>query len=356
MLCNPVCGNSLIIGRMTLMDIAIDLGTDRTRIYINGKGKVIDEASIVAKNTGSNKIIAIGNRAHDMLGKTPVSIETVYPIENGVIAHSELAENMLAAYVKEVCPVRATLPRVVASIPCRLTEVEKQAVLSTVNSFGARKIYLIEAPKAAALGCGADISGAHGIMIAHIGGSSAEIAVISLGRITVSKTINMSGDYMDKEITSFVKKRYKLLIGKNTAEKCKIEIGSLSGDSAENYFRLKGRDAVSGLPKYIDISSREIYEAILPTATAIAGAINSVLEHTPPELARDIYNDGIILTGGLARLNGLARFICEKSRLRVKVHKESGDCVISGCAKAIRLIPQAEKAARSGITPILAAY
>lgn len=338
------------------MDIAIDLGSDRTRVFIEDKGKVLDEASVITYDTDSEQIYAVGDEAYRMIGKTPYGIRAVHPLNGGVVAQSQLVEDMVQILLKEVCTVKVVMPRVVTAVPCDVTEVERRAVVNAVSSFGVRKVYLIENPKAAALGCGIDITNPHGTLIADIGSGTADIAVISLGGMAVSKTLKTAGTAMDEEIIKYIRKKYNLVIGTNMAENCKKVIGCVKIPEEEKLFRAKGRDAVSGLPRFVDIKSSEIKEAIEETAMEIVRAIKEVIEKTPPELLSDIYSDGIILTGGLAKLGGLARLVSEQTKLRVRVHKYASDCVIMGCGKAISLIGEADKQQASGVSPLLVAY
>lgn len=338
------------------MDIAIDLGSDRTRVFIENKGKVLDEASVVTYDVDTNEIFAVGDKAYSMIGKTPLGIKAVHPLDSGVIAQSDLVEDMVSILLKEVCTVKVVMPRVITAIPCDITEVEKRAVVNSVSSFGVRRVYLIESPKAAAIGCGFDITSPHGILIADIGSGTADIAVLSLGGISVSKTVKHAGNAMDDEIVKYIRKKYNLIIGTNMAESCKKAIGCVKAPDEEKTFRVKGRDAVSGMPRFVDVTSSEIKEAITEIALGIVAAIKDVLEKTPPELIGDIYTDGIILTGGLAKLSGLARIISESTKLKVRIHKEAADCVITGCGKSIKYIEEVEKPKQKGLTPILAAY
>ena len=336
------------------MDIAIDLGSDRTRVFIENKGKVLDEASVITYDIDTGEIYAVGNDAYDMIGKTPVGIRAVHPLDSGVIAQSGLVEDMVSILLQEVCTVKVVKPRVVTAIPCDLTEVEKRAMVNAVSTFGARGVYLIESPKAAALGCGIDIISPHGVLVADIGSGTADIAVISLGGISVSKSVKHAGNAMDAEIIKYIRKKYGLIIGTNMAEACKKAVGCVITPTEEKTFKVKGRDAVSGLPRFVMVTSSEIKEAIEEIADGIVGAIKDVLESTPPELIGDIYTDGVILTGGLAKLGGFARKVSEATRLRVRVHKYSEDCVIMGCGKAMKYIGAAD--AENGISPILVAY
>lgn len=338
------------------MDIAIDLGSDRTRVFIENKGKVLDEASVVTYDIDTGEIYAVGDEAYAMIGKTPVGVKAVHPLDGGVIARSELVEDMVSILLKEVCSVKVVMPRVITAVPCDVTEVEKRAVVNAVSSFGVRRVYLIESPKAAALGCSIDITTPHGVMIADIGSGTADIAVLSLGGISVSKTVRQAGSAMDEGIVKYVRKKYNLIIGTNMAESCKKAIGCVIVPAEQKTFRVKGRDAVSGMPRFVEITSAEIKEAIEEVAAAIVNSIKDVLEKTPPELTSDIYTDGIILTGGLAKLTGFAKLISEATKLRVRVHKNAADCVIMGCGKAIGFIGEADKHSALGISPILAAY
>ncbi len=335
------------------MNIAIDLGSDRTRVYIENKGKVLDEASVITYDVDTHEIFAVGDEAYAMIGKTPVGIRAAHPLDSGVIAQSDLVEEMVSIMLREVCAAKIVNPRVVTAIPCKLTEVEKRAVVNAVSSFGARKVYLIETPKAAALGCGMDIMSPHGVFIADIGSGTADIGVLSLGGISAGKSVKHAGSAMDEEIVKFIRKKYNLIIGTNMAESCKRAVGCVYEPTDDTSFRVKGRDAVSGLPRYVDVSGVEIMEAISEIANEIVTAIRDVLEQTPPELIGDIYTDGIILTGGLAKLQGLAKLVSVATKLRVRVHKYAPDCVIMGCGKAIGFIGKEPSA---GISPLLMAY
>lgn len=338
------------------MDIAIDLGSDRTRVFIENKGKVLDEASVITYDIDTDEIYAVGDEAYDMIGKTPVGIRAVHPLDSGVIAQSDLVENMVTILLKEVCSVKVVMPRVVTAIPCEVTEVEKRAVVNAVSAFGVRRVYLIESPKAAAMGCGIDISSPHGVLIADIGSGTADIAVLSLGGISVAKSIKHAGCAMDEEIVKYIRKQYNLIIGTNMAESCKKAVGCVKVPAEQKTFKVKGRDAVSGLPRFVEVSSAEIKTAIEEIAMEIVNAIKDVLEQTPPELVSDIYTDGIILTGGLAKLTGFARLVSEATKLRVRVHKSASDCVIMGCGKAIKYISDAEKSSNGAVSPLLTVY
>lgn len=335
------------------MDIAIDLGSDRTRVFLENKGIVLNEASVVTFDVDTGEIYAVGDEAYKMIGKTPAGIRAMHPLDGGVIAQPELVEDMVAILLKEVCTAKIAMPRVVTSIPCDVTEVEKRAVVNAVSSIGVRKVYLIESPKAAALGCGIDIMGPHGVLIADIGSGTADIAVLSLGGISVCKSVKHAGAAMDDEIVKYIRKKYNLIIGTNMAEACKKEVGCVKVPVEPKTFKVKGRDAVSGLPRFVEVGYAEIKPVIEETALEIVTAIKDVLESTPPELIGDIYSDGIILTGGLAKLTGFARMISEATKLKVRVHKAAADCVITGCGKAIEYIATADKADSSGFSPLI---
>ena len=328
------------------MDIAVDLGSDRTRVFIENKGIVLDEASVVAFDVDTYDIVGVGNEAYKMIGKTPAGIRAMHPIDDGVISRSELVEDMVSILIKEVSPSKVTMPRVVASIPSEVTEVEKRAVVNAVSSIGVRKVYLIEAPKAAAMGCSLDITSPHGILIAEL----------SLGGISVSKCIKSAGCAMDEEIVKYIRKEHNLIIGTNMAEACKKAVGCVKIPKEPKLFRVKGRDAVSGLPKFIDVGYAEIKPVIEDIALNIIRAIKDVLEQTPPELVGDIYTDGIILTGGLAKLTGFARLLSESTKLKVRVHKAAADCVINGCGKAIEYIDHPEKIQPGAVNPLIEAF
>lgn len=338
------------------MDIAVDLGSDRTRVFIENKGIVLDEASVVAFDVDTYDIVGVGNEAYKMIGKTPAGRRAMHPIDDGVISRSELVEDMVSILIKEVSPSKVTMPRVVASIPSEVTEVEKRAVVNAVSSIGVRKVYLIEAPKAAAMGCSLDITSPHGILIADVGSGTADIAVLSLGGISVSKCIKSAGCAMDEEIVKYIRKEHNLIIGTNMAEACKKAVGCVKIPKEPKLFRVKGRDAVSGLPKFIDVGYAEIKPVIEDIALNIIRAIKDVLEQTPPELVGDIYTDGIILTGGLAKLTGFARLLSESTKLKVRVHKAAADCVINGCGKAIEYIDHPEKIQPGAVNPLIEAF
>lgn len=340
------------------MDIGIDLGSSRTRVFVEKKGKILDEASVAAYSVAENRIIAVGDEAYAMLGKTPDSIQAEFPLQGGVIAQSMLAEDMVNILLRHVCTSKIVMPRVVASIPGDITEVEKRAVVNAISSFGVRRVFLIENTKVAAMGAGRDIMGPHGTMVANLGAGTSNAAVLSLGGLSVNKTIKLGGNDMDEDIVKYIRKKYSLIIGNPMAEKCKIAVGCLTKPAQEKTFRVKGRDAISGLPRFVDVNSSEIMDVIMETAMQIVMLIKDVLEGAPPELVGDVYSDGIILTGGLAKIEGFPELISENVEIKVEIASEPEDCVIEGCGKAINYIAEVERNAKmkNDINPLMAAY
>lgn len=338
------------------MDIAIDLGTSNTRIFIDGKGVSFDAPSVVTYEEDTQEVLAVGHDAFSMLGRTPPGLKAVYPLACGVIAESYLVEDMVNIFLKKVSTSKVVMPRVVACIPGDITEVERRAVVNAISSFGVRRVYLIEAAKAAAMGNDMPVMNPYGCMIADIGGGTADIAVTSLGGISVSKSVKIAGNFMDEEIVKYVRRKYNLCIGSAMAEQCKIKIGCLKKPETEKTFRLKGRHLVKGLPRYVDIKSSEIMEAIEETAITITKGILNVLEETPPELIGDIYNDGITISGGLSQLYGFDTLISEHTGMKVNVAEEPHHCVIKGCGKAIAYIEEVEHLSDGEINPLIAVY
>ncbi len=338
------------------MDIALDLGTGNTRVYMKDKGKILDEPSVITYDSIDNEILAVGKEAYRMVGRTPTRIKAVFPLDGGVIAELELVEEMIGIFLSKVASSKIIMPRVVACIPGDITEVEKRAVVNAISSFGVRRVYLIESAKAAAMGAGLDITTPHGCMVADIGAGTADIAVLSLGGVSVSKTLKEVGRQMDEEIIKYVRRKYSLIIGPTTAEQCKMAIGCVVPPKEEKVFRVKGRDTMRGLPRYVDMKSSEIYEAIGVTACKIVKGIMEVLEKTPPELIGDIYTDGITITGGLAKLEGFTELISHFTQLDVHLAENAQDCVVKGCGSAISYISDVESKAQSTVNPLLAAY
>lgn len=318
-------------------DIGIDLGTASVLVYVKNKGIVLNEPSVVALEKNSGQIIAVGEEARRMLGRTPGNIVAIRPMKEGVIADYDVTEKMLRYFISRALSRRFFFkPRVMVGIPSGVTSVEERAVKQAAISAGAKEAYLIEEPLAAALGAGIEISEPSGAMVVDIGGGTTDVAVLSLGGIVTSKSIRIGGDKIDEAIVRHMRRFHNMMIGERTAEEIKIEIGTafpkLKGKTATD---IKGRDLVSGLPKNMTITSDETYEAIKEPLEAILSATKEVLERTPPELAADIMNKGIVLTGGGALLHGLDKFISDETHLPVHIAENPIQCVALGTAKAL---------------------
>lgn len=317
-------------------DMGIDLGTANTLVYIKGKGIVIREPSVVAIQTETNRVLAVGEEAKRMIGRTPGNIVAIRPLKDGVIADFDITQNMLRYFIKRAFSGRSLFqPRVVVCVPSGVTEVEKRAVEEATINAGAKDAYLIEEPMAAAIGAGLPVQEPTGSLVVDIGGGTTEVAVISLGGIVTSKSIRIGGDELDESIINYVKKEYSLMIGERTAEEVKIKIGSANINNKETKMSIRGRDLVSGLPKTIETSSKEICEAMREQVYGILDAIKSTLEKTPPELAADIMESGIMLTGGGALLDGLDKLIAIETGMPVHIAENPLDCVALGTGKAL---------------------
>ncbi|CAK7068913.1 rod shape-determining protein [Tissierella sp.] len=317
-------------------DMGIDLGTANTLVYIKGRGIVAREPSVVAIQTNTKQVLAVGEEAKKMIGRTPGNIVAIRPLKDGVIADFDVTKSMLKYFIRKATKKRTFFqPRVVVCVPSGVTEVEKRAVEEAAIHAGARDAYLIEEPMAAAIGAGLPVQEPTGSMIVDIGGGTTEVAIISLGGIVTSKSIRVGGDELDESIVNFIKKEYSLMIGERTAEEVKITIGSADGNSEISTMEIRGRDMISGLPKTINVSSREIYDAMKEPIHSILEAIKSTLEKTPPELASDVMELGIMLTGGGALLDGLDRLIIEETGMPVHIAEQPLDCVAIGTGKAL---------------------
>ena len=314
-------------------DIGIDLGTANTLVFIKGKGIVIREPSVVAIDQRSNppKVVAVGSEAKDMIGRTPGSITALRPLKDGVIADFEITSAMLKAFIKRA---RSSSPlvrtRVMICIPSGVTEVERRAVYDAAKSAGAKYVSLIEEPMAAAIGAGLPVSEAMGSMVVDIGGGTSEVAVISLGDVVTSRSVRFAGNNFDEAIIAYVKKKYNLLIGDRTAEDIKITIGSAYPYDGEGAMNIKGRNLMDGLPKNVEVSAEEIREALADPVNQILDAVRATLEKTPPELAADIIDNGIMLTGGGAMLRGLDKLIAGETKIPVHIADNPIDCVVDG--------------------------
>lgn len=337
------------------MDIALDLGTANSRVRISPEENAIDEPSVIAYDTEDIEILAYGKDAYQMLGRTSAKINVVFPLEGGVIAQSGLVEELVNIFLHEVCTSRVVMPRVVACIPGEITEVEKRAVVGAISSFGVRRVLLIEATKAAAFGTGLDIMSPHGVMVADLGAGTIDIAVMSLGGISVTKTIKTAGNAMDDEIIKYIRRQHGLIIGKAMAKACKEAIACVIKPDVERTFRVKGRDSLRGLPRAVEVTSTEIMQAIADIGVNIINTIVDVLEDTPPELLADIHSDGITLTGGLSQLYGLRELLEKETGIRVRVADDPQDCVVKGCFRATKYIEEAE-AQKSSLNPLMTVY
>jgi len=319
-------------------DLAIDLGTATTLVFLKGRGIVLCEPSVVAIQRGSTRVLAVGDEAKRMIGRTPVNISAIRPMKDGVIADFDVTEAMLRYFIKKVQPRKINHPRVVVAIPSGITEVEKRAVRDSALRAGAREVYLVEEPKAAAIGVGLPIHEPGGNMIVDIGGGTTEMAVISLDGVVVSKSIRIAGDEMDQAIIEHLRKAYNLMIGERTAEEVKIRIGSAYPLEEELTMEVRGRDLVTGLPKTVTITSEEVREALSEPIQAIVEATRATLEKTPPELSADLIDRGIILAGGGSLLRGLDRLLVEETGLPVHVAENPVTAVALGVGKGLENI------------------
>lgn len=317
-------------------DIGVDLGTANTLVFVRGRGVVIREPSVVAIDQDTGKVLAYGGEARRMLGRTPGNIVAMRPLREGVIAHYDVTEAMLRHFLSRVSGRHNLFkPRVMICIPSGVTSVEKRAVLEAATVAGARKTYLIEEPLAAALGAGLDISDASGSMVVDIGGGTADVAVLSLGGIVVSASIRAGGDKFDEAISRYMKKQHNLAIGERTAEEIKINISTVDPKGRRESMEVRGRDLVTGLPRTVNLTSEETYEAMYEVAVSIVDTVKAVLEKTPPELAADILEKGIVLTGGGALLDGLDRLLARETQVPVIVADDALSCVALGTGKAL---------------------
>lgn len=317
-------------------DMGIDLGTANSLIYVKGKGIVLTEPSVVAIQKGTSNVLAVGNEAKRMLGRTPGNILAIRPLKDGVIADFEITESMLRYFITKVHNRKALVrPRIVVAVPSGITEVEKRAVKDSALHAGAREVYLIEEPMAAAIGVGLPVQEPAGNMIIDIGGGTTEVAIISLAGIVFSKSVRVGGDEMDDAIIQYLKRTYNLMIGERTAENVKIAIGSAAPLPEEISIDVKGRDLVSGLPKTIVINSEEIRGALLETISTIIEAVRISLERCPPELAADLVDRGLILAGGGALLRGIDRLLAEETGLPVNVADDPLSAVAMGTGRVL---------------------
>ena len=335
------------LGGLGGREIAVDLGTANTLVYVRGRGIVLSEPSVVAIDQRTGEVHAVGIEAKRMLGRTPGTISAIRPLKDGVIADFDVTEQMLRHFIQKVHHNRFAHPRVVVCVPSGVTGVEKRAVEEATLSAGARQAYLIEEPMAAAIGAGLPVSEPTGNMIVDIGGGTTEVAVISLGGIVVSQSIRVGGDEMDDAIMNYIKKEYKLLVGGQTAEELKLEIGSAWELPEELRAEVRGRDMLSGLPKTVVISSEEVRRALDEPVTQIIDAIKSTLDKTPPELAADIMDRGIVLAGGGALLSGLDERLRQETQMPVHVAESPLTCVAVGSGRSLEEFETIHRSAKA---------
>lgn len=318
-------------------DIAVDLGTANTLVYVKGEGIVLNEPSVVAVEKASGRVMAIGLEAKRMLGRTPEAIEAVRPLRHGVIADVDVTELMLRHFLKQVTAKRVfrIKPTVVVGVPSGITELERRAVRSSAMSAGAKEVFMVAEPMAAAIGVGLPVETPTGNMVIDIGGGTTEIAVIALAGIVSNTSIRVGGDEFDAAVVTFLRKNYNLLIGEPTAEAIKIQIGSAFEVGEEREMDVKGRDLVSGIPKTVHVTSQEIRECIQEPIQSVVEAVRRALEITPPELSSDIVDRGIVMTGGGALIRGLDRLIQHETNLPIHVDEEPLSCVVRGVGKIL---------------------
>lgn len=329
-------------------DLGIDLGTANTLVHAKGKGIILREPSVVAIRTDTKQVLAVGEEAKKMIGRTPGNIVAIRPMKDGVIADFDVTQQMLKYFIKKatrrLSPFR---PRVVVCVPSGVTEVEKRAVDEAARQAGAKDAFLIEEPMAAAIGAGLPVQEPTGSMVVDVGGGTSEVAIISLGGVVTSKSIRVGGNKFDDSIIFYIKKEYNLMIGERTAEEIKITVGSAFPTEEELTMDVRGRDLVTGLPRTLTVSSTEIIEAIREPINNIIEAIKSTLEKTPPELASDIMDKGIMLTGGGALLNGLDSLVKKETGMPVQIAQDPLDCVAIGAGKVVEEIDTLKKVAAS---------
>nr|WP_223155925.1 rod shape-determining protein [Desemzia incerta] len=326
-------------------NIGIDLGTANTNVFVEGKGIVLREPSVVAKDINTGEIVTVGEEARNMIGRTPGSIIAIRPMKNGVIADFNITAEMMKYYIKKAVGKRTSKPYVVVCVPSSVTEVEKRAVIDATRLSGAKDAYIIEEPFAAAIGAGLPVMDPTGSMVVDIGGGTTDVATISLGGIVSSRTIRLAGDRMDEVIIHYIRKKYNLLIGERTAEQIKMEIGCASVEKAVEYgtMDIRGRDLLTGLPQTIEISAVDVAEAIQEVVEGIVIAVRETLEETSPEISADVIDHGIVLTGGGALLKNISDVIAEETDVPVFVANEPLDCVAIGTGDALKHIDVYQK-------------
>lgn len=317
-------------------DIGIDLGTANTLVFMKNKGIILREPSVVAVDTRKDTVLYVGQDAKDVIGRTPGSIVAMRPLKDGVIADFDITANMLQRFIKKVCGSSfLSRPNIVICIPSGVTDVERRAVREAAIASGGRRVSIIEEPMAAAIGAGLPVAEATGSMVVDIGGGTSEVAVISLGGIVTARSVRVGGDSFDSAIIQYIKRKHSLLIGERTAEQIKIDIGSAYPDADEQTMEIKGRNLIDGLPKNITITAQEVREALADSVASVLDAIKTTLERTPPELAADIIDHGIMLTGGGAMLRGLDHLISMETGINVLIAENPLDCVAIGTGRVL---------------------
>ena len=335
-------------------EVGIDLGTANVLVYIKGKGIVLNEPSVVAINKDTDEILAVGEEARQMLGRTPANIVAVRPLRDGVISDYDITERMLKHFIRKTCGSgRFFKPKIMVCVPSGVTEVEKRAVREAATQAGGKDVYLIEEPVAAAIGAGIDISKPDGVMVIDIGGGTTDIAVISLGGIVASTSVKIAGDKFDEAIIKYMRKEHKLYIGERTAEELKLTIGTAFPRDEVVTKECRGRDLVTGLPKSVEVTSDEMMDALEEPLHAICEAVHNVLEITPPELAADISNSGIIITGGGALLYGIDKRIEDRTAIKVVVAEDPKSCVAVGTGKSLDILEKLESSSLNRRAPYL---
>lgn len=323
-------------------DIGIDLGTSSILVYVKGKGVVLKEPSVVAIDQYTDKFLAVGEEARQMLGRTPGNIVAIRPLKNGVISDYDITERMLRYFIRKAVKRSIFKPRIVVCVPSGITDVERRAVVEACQHAGAVKTYIIEEPIAAAIGAGLDITVPDGNMIIDIGGGTTDVAVIALGGIVVNNSIRVAGDDCDEAITKYIRKKYNTMIGERSAENLKINLGCVYPLEEDEYETVKGRNLLTGLPVIIEVSSSDMLEALDAPTQEIVEAVHLVLERTPPELAADIGDKGIIMTGGGALLKGMDKLLSEKTGIEVKIAENPVECVAIGTGKSLEWLKSIE--------------
>jgi len=319
-------------------DMAIDLGTANTLVYVRNKGIALNEPSVVAVKANTNIVLAAGKEAKQMLGRTPESIVACRPLRDGVIANFELAESMLRHFISVVHDNKRTLvrPRMIIGVPTGITQVERRAVEDTARQAGAREVYTIMQPMAAAIGAGLPVQEPRASMVVDIGGGTTQVAILTLKDVVFCRSVRVGGDEMDRAIVQYVKRKYNLLIGERTAEQVKIQIGSVMMDSDSRVMPVKGRDLVTGVPKTINLTTEEVNESLLETIANIVDVVRVALENTPPELSSDLVDKGIVMAGGGSLLRGLDKLISKETGLPVTLAEDPLLCVVKGAGKVLQ--------------------